>query len=128
MGDFGHFSATGAGFHVDGWGAGPFFIEANGKRYRFEDSDQFGPALVDRRGDPIKNPWPNETSPFWPAHTAWVKGGRKLADDGVTCVYTLPRPTVVRIKGRQIIVISEGDEDGGYVTEAGRILKFAGDA
>lgn len=125
MGDFGHVGIVGAGWCVDSWGAGPFVIDAKGKRYRFEDSDMFGPALVDRRGDPLKNPWPNERSPFWTAHAAWRKAGRRVAADGKTCIYEWPKPTVVRAVNRQITIIEKGDEDlAGYVDEQGKAIRF----
>lgn len=121
MSEFGHSHAIGAGFCVDGWGAGPFWIEAKGKKFRFGDSDLFGPFLCDRHGDPLKNELPPECSPFWTAHRVWVRQGRRLADDGKTCVYDWPKPTIIRITAaRQIIVVEQGDECGWYLDEAGR--------
>lgn len=121
MSEFGHIHAGGAGFRVDGWGAGPFFIEAGGKKFRFGDSDRFGPFLCDRHGDPLTNELPPERSPFWLAHRAWVKQGRRLADDGETCIFDPLKPTVIRIKpNREIVVIEKGDDGGPCLDESGR--------
>ena len=112
MSEFGHVGRTGAGFCVDTWGVGPFLIEAGGKTFRFEDSDRFGPALCKQNGDLLANPYPPERSPFWKAHTAWVRQGRRL--DGNQCVYEPLRPTKVRhMGGRHYQVIETGDEGGG---------------
>lgn len=114
-GEFGHTYAVGEGWHVDTWGSGSFVIEAGGKQFRFEDSDRFGPALINMCGDPLANPWPPERSPFWAAHRAWVKQGRRTTD-GITCVYEPLKPTKVRhIRRRQYLVVEHGDEGGPTV-------------
>lgn len=110
--EFGHFYAGGKGLRIDYWGAGPFTIEAEGKSFRFEDSDRFGPALVDRHGDPIKNPWPSPRSPFWRAHRIWVRQGRRL-EDGKACIWDEPKPqTVRRLNRRNWMLVEAGEEDG----------------
>ena len=86
--EFGHIYASGRNLFIDAWGAGPFVIKSGRRRYRFEDSTRFGPALIDEAGEPLANPWPSERSPFWEAHRLWIKRGRRLAEDGITCVYT----------------------------------------
>jgi hypothetical protein len=112
MTDFGHEARRGKGFFMDAWGTGPFVIEAGGKFFRFEDSAQFGPALVNARGE-ILNRVPGERSPFWKAHSLWVRQGRRVEEDGITCIVTGPRPTYVRhIRGRQYAVTEFGDEGG----------------
>jgi len=111
MGDFGHSGVIVGGTCFDTWGAGPFVITAKGKSFRFEDSDRFGPSLVKKNGD-ISDKQPSERSPFWAAHSAWVKQGRRLADDKVTCIYEPLKPTVLqRIGGRHFKVIEQGDGD-----------------
>lgn len=85
--EFGHFGSIGAGACIDSWGAGPYVITINGKTFRFEDSDRFGPAIIKKNGDPTKNPCPSEKSPFWMAHELWVDQGRKTEADGITCIY-----------------------------------------
>lgn len=87
MSEFGHFATAGPGFHTDSWGAGPFLISVAGKTWRFEDSDQFGPTLIKRDGHQLKNSWPGERSPFWRAHRIWESQGRRLAEDGATCLW-----------------------------------------
>lgn len=113
MSEFGHIATSGAGFRVDTWGAGPFVIEAGGKSFRFEDSDRFGPALLKPDGELRADPWPPERSPFWMAHRAWVKQGRRVTDDGVTCIYEPLKPTKVRhMGGKHYLVVEHGDDDG----------------
>jgi len=114
-GEFGHFAALGAGFCIDGWGAGPFVIKAKGKQYRFGDSDRFGPFLANRHGDPIANPYPAERSPFWRAHRLWAKQGRRLAPDGAMCVWDEPPPNTWCQRGRARFLISFSDDDAAYV-------------
>ena len=81
---FGHIGIIGNGFCLDKWGAGPFTICAGGKLYCFEDSDMFGPILIKKNGDPKK--WqPGQYHPFWDAHMAWSKQGRRVI--GGYCVY-----------------------------------------
>jgi hypothetical protein len=86
-GDFGHYWCSGRGGHIDGWGAGPFLITAGGRQYRFEDSARFGPLLVNRDGEFCKRMWFSERHPFWAAWEAWKSQGRRVGDDGVTCLY-----------------------------------------
>lgn len=121
MGEFGHEFVQGTGFHIDSWGTGPFVIASEGKCYRFEDSDRFGPALVNKRGDPLKNPYPGERSPFWRAHAIWRRQGRRTEDDGITCIWDEPKPMLVRrIAGNHHLVVDAGEEDGKviYLDEA----------
>ena len=114
--EFGHSVNFIAKGRTDCWGTGPFSIEAGGARFRFIDSDRFGPHIADKHGDPVANPWPPERSPFWIAHRAWRRGGMRLADDGATCIYDVPRPSKVRRIGkRSVVIVEAGDEDGGMV-------------
>lgn len=125
MSEFGHNYAIGDGFCIDSWGAGPFVIHVGAQSWRFEDSDRFGPSLVKKNGDDGANPFPPERSPFWVAHFAWCKQGRRIAEDGVTCVWEPLKPTLVRIVRRQIIVIEEGDPDGDMIDVAdGKVIRL----
>lgn len=114
MGEFGRISFIKHGFCIDCFGAGPFIITHNGKSWRFEDSDRFGPSLVKKNGDISADPFPPERSPFWKIHSLWVKQGRRLAEDGQTCIYEMPiiKPTKVKKIGRTYIVIENGDDGG----------------
>ena len=114
MPEFGHIGVIGAGFCLDGWGVGPFVIDAGGPVYRFEDSDRFGPLLLTKRDMPATNQ-PGERSPFWKAHRLWKRQGRQLADDGVTCIYDPPKPTLYRKVGRMNLIVESGDEDGDHI-------------
>lgn len=87
MAEFGHHAAHMLGCFIDGWGAGPFVIDVYGKQFRFEDSDRFGPMLVDRNGEPLEKYCLSSRSPFWYGHERWVAQGRRLGDDGVTCLW-----------------------------------------
>lgn len=120
--DFGHLSASwtwhGMPLHIDGWGTGPFVIEAGGKTFRFEDSARFGPNLVKANGELASSDLPGARSPFWQAHLAWIRQGRKLADDGVTCIYRPFKPTKVRhVGGNNYVVVEYGDDDYDGGTE-----------
>lgn len=115
MSELGHSFGAMKGLRFDNWGAGPFVIEAEGKRYRFGDSDRFGPYLATKLNDPIANPYPSEHSPFWRAHRIWVRQGRRL-DDGINCIWDEPKPQTVRMIGkRTCIVIENGEEDGRVI-------------
>ncbi len=108
MAEFGHIGIIGGGVCLDGWGVGPFVINAGGKTsYRFNDSDRFGPLLPTNQ--------PGERSPFWKAHRLWKRQGRRLADDGVTCIYDPPRPTLYKKVGRMNLIVEHGDEDGDNI-------------
>lgn len=112
MDEFGHTGIISPNVCIDAWGIGPFVIAAGGKSYRFEDSDRFGPALVNKRGDPLKNPWPPERCPFWRAHRIWKRQGRRT-EDGVICIWDEPKPQTVRMIGRRsCIIVEHGEEDG----------------
>lgn len=126
--EFGHHAVIGRfdppeneiGFCLDAWGTGPFRITAtDGKVYRFEDSDQFGPYLVTRRGDIAATQLP-ERSPFWRAHWLWRRQGRQIAEDG-TCVWREPKPTTAMLKGRQIIILEHGEPDGILLVDGKRM-------
>jgi len=88
MSEYGHFYAAGAGIRMDIWGAGPFVIEYLGKTFRFEDSDRFGPMRLKKDGEPAENQFFAEKSPFWYAWGKWVEQGRRLSDDGQTCIWS----------------------------------------
>lgn len=84
--DYGHEYLNGPGFHLDGWGAGPFILQAGSSTFYFEDSDRFGPVPLRKDGEVRANPFFGEKSPFWRAWEKWVAGGRQLAEDGRTCL------------------------------------------
>jgi hypothetical protein len=112
MGDFGHVATGGDGVFTDSWGVGPFVIETEGKAFRFEDSDRFGPFLLGRSGDPLKVQ-PGERSPFWRAHRIWVRQGRKTDGDDITCLWAEPKPTTFyHINKRNVMIVEHGEEDG----------------
>lgn len=118
MAEFGHIATGGPGVRVDAWSAGPFEITINGKVWIFEDSDRFGPLILRKDGIPAKRQ-PGDQSPFWEPHSLWYSQGRRLAEDGKTCIYNaapLPAPTLVRhLGGKNYEIIQAGDEDGEII-------------
>lgn len=87
MTEFGHIGIRMVDGFMDAWGVGPFVIEVDGKRYRFEDSDRFGPSRVNKDGEISKNPFFAKYSPFWIGWRKWRDQGRKVAEDGETCLW-----------------------------------------
>jgi len=96
MTGFGHHATTGKvdglGFHLDSWGSGPFYIRVNGKRYAFEDSDMFGPVLLNKDGSISERQPISERHPFWLGYQPWRNGGRRVRWGGKVCVYEKPKP------------------------------------
>jgi hypothetical protein len=80
MTDFGHRYARCPGICIDIWGAGPFIIG----RWRFEDSDRFGPNFIRKDGQP-RNP-PKEYDSFWNLYKRWRDNNRPMEKDGITCI------------------------------------------
>jgi hypothetical protein len=119
MAEFGHVGIISGSVCIDSWGVGPFVIDAGGKSFRFEDSDRFGPLLISKRGEQLKNPYPAERSPFWRAHRIWVRQGRRL-EDGKVCIWDEPKPTLIkRFNRKTAVVVEAGEEDGAYIEVGG---------
>ena len=114
MVEFGHNFARFDGVCIDGWGSGPFLISVGGKAYRFEDSDRFGPFVMNKDNS-ISTRQPGGRSPFWKAHRVWKRQGRRTEDDGITCVLDPLKPTKYRVVHGVKIIVEGGDEDGGDV-------------
>lgn len=125
MTEFGHFASRGKGIFIDEWGAGPFVIlDERGKSCRFEDSNRFGPMLVKTNGDIRDEPWPGERSAFWRAHRIWKRQGRRVGEDGQSCIWDEPKPQTIRhMGGRNWVVVENGEEDGKTIK-----LPFEADA
>lgn len=117
MSEFGHFGVIGNGICIDSWGAGPFTIKVGKRDVRFEDSDRFGPLLLTKNDMPAEKQ-PGERSHFWKPYNRWRKQGRRVAEDGKTCIVDPPRPTLVIMVGRRRMLIEEGDEDGEIIQVA----------
>jgi hypothetical protein len=96
MSGFGHRATTGQigglGFHMDAWGNGPFYIRIKGKRYAFEDSDMFGPSLLNKNGSISEKQPISERHPFWLGYCMWRRGGRRVRWGGKVCIYEKPKP------------------------------------
>lgn len=89
--EFGHAYSNQGDAHIDSWGAGPFKIEvvACGRSFLFEDSDRFGPVPMKKNGWEVKAPgYFAENSMFWHVWGKWKAQGRRVADDGVTCIWS----------------------------------------
>lgn len=115
--EFGHFATVIKGvLCMDAWGAGPFVIrDERGKPWRFEDSDRFGPSIVRWKTGEISNEQPGERSKFWRAHRIWVRQGRRVANDGETCIWHEPKPTYYQKRGRATFIVESGEEDGFFI-------------
>lgn len=118
MTEFGHShgairSGHGVAF-IDSWGAGPYLIEAGGKTFRFEDSDRFGPNLVNKDGSVPNRCHPGQRSKFWRAHWLWIQQGRQVKPDKMTCIWREPRPTIYQRIGDMTVVIEHGEPDYGH--------------
>lgn len=66
------------------------WINAGGKRYRFEWHPYFGPIRLDGRTDDESLRQPDEDSPFWNAVEWWDKQGRRVQDS--VAVWNRERP------------------------------------
>jgi hypothetical protein len=117
MADYGHQYGNVGGAFIDSWGRGPFVIEIGRKSFRFEDSDMFGPTRLRPDGEiDERHPFFGERSPFWEAFYAWRKGGRRVAEDGITCVWDQLKPTkIYMIDEKNAVVIEQGDDGGAIV-------------
>ena len=116
MTEYGHHYGTVGIMHFDTWGSGPFVItDANGKQYRFEDSDRFGPSLITKNGS-ICSAQPGEQSPFWRCHRIWGRQGRRTETDKVSCVWNEPKPTKFKkISKKHCLIVEDGEEDGAMI-------------
>lgn len=114
MSEFGHSYGRGKGVFIDGWGWGPFVITVERQSFLFEDSDQFGPYLVSRRHGDILATQPGPRSPFWRAHWLWKRQGREVGVDGKECIWREPKPYLFTRKGRQLILVEDGEPDGKH--------------
>jgi hypothetical protein len=118
MSEFGHKGFIAGGFCIDSWGAGPFVMIVGLKKYRFEDSDRFGPLIVNKDGREAAIQ-PAERSAFWAYHRAWKAQGRRIEDGlcKVDIFYGPPKPTKLRRVGRKLLVVENGDDGGAFVIE-----------
>lgn len=116
MSEFGYMSKIIGGAVIDTWGDNQFVLRIRGKAIRFSDSNMFGPLFEKRDGKPLEN----QTVPkvFWNAYTLWRDQGRRIAEDGITCVLDQPpppRPTYIRKVGRKWFVVQNGDAGGPHI-------------
>lgn len=75
-------------------------VDLNGRVWRFEAHDVFGPAVVGKRGE-VLSVQPGSRSPFWVAANAWYEQGQRLDTNG-RCVYDPPppEPKLLHLGGR----------------------------
>ena len=102
-------------------------ITNDGKTFRFEDSDRFGPTRL-RENNEIneRHPYFGHRSAFWPAYDAWKKGGRRVADDRITCIWDTLKPTKIYRVGRRTAVIVEHGDEGGPTVDVTDEMKAKG--
>lgn len=117
--EFGHHASVvkvnGYNCHIDSWGSGPFVLNVERRSFRFEDSDRFGPSLVNKDGEIKAKPYPAASSPFWRWHRLWVRQGRRTEEDWITCIVDPPKPTKYRRIGKMRVIIENGDPDGDVI-------------
>ena len=114
MVEYGHTGIIGNGICLDAWGAGPFIMPIAGRARRFEDSARFGPMILTKNDDPSS--WqPGENHIFWDWYERWVRDGRRVEDDGMTCIVAPPKDTLYRMVGRRRMLVQEGDRDGKLI-------------
>lgn len=88
-----------AGF-FDSFSSGPFVLEHEGRSWRFEFSEQFGPSLVDDQGEILSRQPTSPHHPFFGPFHQWLWQGQQL--DGDRCVFCSEmtgRPNIVRHVG-----------------------------
>ena len=115
MSEFGHIAKIAAGVCIDSFGCGPFVIVVDGETFKFEDSDRFGPTILNTRGGPAAKQ-PANRSLFWKAHCMWRRQGKQV-EHGL-CVWKRWKNTKVRhLGGRSYELIEPGDSWGGEEME-----------
>ena len=62
-------------------------IDVAGRIFLFDFSDMFGPLVVGRRGQEVKQPGARD--PFWRAITLWRWQGKRVGSDGL-CIWEEP--------------------------------------
>lgn len=77
--------------------------DTKGKVWKFEMHPQFGPAILDGRGDPADKQ-PGSRSPFWTAVTLWAQQGGVIGSDGLCVWESEPKPKLVHLGGRNYAV------------------------
>ena len=80
-------------------------IQVGRKLVLFEDSEQWGPSLINQRGE-ILVKQPGERSPFWDAYHAWVRQGKRVADGVCLWEEQPPVEVVMQRQGRWWKLIS----------------------
>ena len=85
--------------HISYGGQDRKIRDATGKAWKFEMHPRFGPAVLDRHGEPADNQ-PGPRSPFWSAVTLWAKQGGAIGADGFCAWAPVPEPELVHLGGR----------------------------
>lgn len=75
--DFGHHPTASAAGFLDAWGDGPLLIRHQGRSWRFEFSEMFGPLLLTAEGDVAARQPDQPNHPFWEPFNLWNDTGRK---------------------------------------------------
>ena len=89
--------------HISYGGQNRKIRDATGKEWKFEMHPRFGPAVLDRRGEPVDDQ-PGPLSPFWAAVTLWAQQGGVIGADGFCAWQPEPEPDVVHLGGRNYAV------------------------
>lgn len=88
---------------------GIYRINVGGRLYHFDFSERFGPTVVGGRGQEVKQP--GHKNDFWRAVSLWANQGKRKDDTGM-CVWTEPKPPVVkRLSKSSYFLVEPGDDD-----------------
>jgi hypothetical protein len=85
--------------HLSTGGPDRWITDSQQVEWKFEDHPRFGPIRLNKRGD-MHKVQPGARSAFWPAWTAWDRGGRRVDANG-RCIYDPPaQEDLVHLGGR----------------------------
>lgn len=110
-------------FHMDSWGAGPFWMIVDRKRFLFEDSDMFGATVLRKSDHAPADRQPGEKHRFWIAYTMWRRSGRpmKCLGRAKVAVWKEPKPTLYWVDENGLShFIQEGDLEDGPIRRVAR--------
>lgn len=97
--------------HISYGGPDRLITDGEGKAWKFKDHPVFGPIVLNKHGDPAADQ-PGSRSTFWPAWACWKDQGKRLEEDGITCVWDAPQPHVVEHLGGNHYRHVSGDPEG----------------
>jgi hypothetical protein len=97
--DFGTHCYASPNAIVTSFGKGPLLIRHEGREWRFDHSDMFGPLLLTKTGEVAQRQPDKEDHPFWVPFSLWLRSGKRhrpvKTKRGLVRFYLchLPKPT-----------------------------------